>query len=282
MTSHLTTPCPDHETLAAFIDGRSDGAESRMVREHLASCPQCLDAVTTAVELAGDSAVAVEPSVSSRWRSLQIASIALAAAALLLFLFLGPLRQTRESDQVEKLIAAAGENATRTMDGRLAAASVYRPYGGVTRGGESPMQANARLREVAGWVQNRGSQDAEGLHALGVSHLLLQRHDTAVQALDRALREAETPAQRAVVANDLSVALLARAARNGVAADASRARQIMEGLPQDDPAVAWNRAIAAEQLRDDASARTLWQDYLRIDPASPWADEARRREARLR
>jgi tetratricopeptide (TPR) repeat protein len=279
MTSHLTTPCPDHETLAAFIDGRADGAESRMVREHLASCPRCLDAVTVAQELSADVA---GPAASAQRRIPPLAWVALAvAAALAVFLFLGPLRQNRESNDLQKLIAAAEEDPTRLMDGRLAAATAYQPYTGAMRGAES-VSTNARLREIAGWVQNRGRTDAEGLHVLGVAHLLQGNHDIAVQAFDRALAAAPNPELRAAVANDLSAALLARAAWKGTAGDALRARQITEGLPLDDPAVAWNRAIAAEQLGDNAAASARWDEYLRVDPSSPWAEEARQRAARLR
>ena len=45
------------------------------------------------------------------------------------------------------------------------------------------------------------------------------------------------------------------------------------------PEAAWNRAIATEALNGPGMAKAAWHDYLAIDPASPWANEVRKRLA---
>jgi hypothetical protein len=125
-----------------------------------------------------------------------------------------------------------------------------------------------------------------------VANLLLGNGDAAIKTMEAALLD-ET-GQRSVSAaidesndvsllNDLSVALSHRAVLHESVADAAEAVRCAERAWRlgRTPEAAWNCAVAMEELNGPQSASVAWNDYLALDPRSPWANEARKRLAPL-
>src|SRR5690606_15602443 len=113
-------------------------------------------------------------------------------------------------------------------------------------------------------------------------HLVLERYDEAVRALEAAA--AVTP-DDGLVALDLGAALLERhrvvGDRQADAADALEATENAIRLLPGDVSALFNRALALEANGRLEDAVEAWDDYLKRDDSSPWAAEARDSRARL-
>lgn len=257
------TNCPDHARLATFIDGRLRGEERAVVLEHIADCGDCREVVMTADEVSA-GAVREEPVVRGRFNARVLIPVA-AAAAIVTVLFFGPLR---DSD-MEKLARAAGSLDERATAGRFSADFPYRSA--QTRRSADDTEPRYEIARVAAEVAAKAEkkQNAGNLHAAGVAYLLLgpEYRERAVQALQAANAG---KAGDAAVLNDLSAAYIA-------SGDYERALQTAteSAALQETEAAAWNRALSLQYLGRSEQARSAWQGYLRLDPDSEWAKEAR-------
>ncbi|HEX7677663.1 MAG TPA: zf-HC2 domain-containing protein [Thermoanaerobaculia bacterium] len=286
------TGFPSDETLAAFIDGRLDPETRRQVIAHMATCPECYSVFMSATEMGEVAAAPNGSHRSSRQAWLAVAVTAVAAAFSIVFL-VTPVRDfvlPHHDSGLDALARAAPEQ--RTIAGRISGFP-YQTMAHLTRGESvDPMKdpANAKLLIAAAAVQRSvtESRSSANLHAVGVATLLLGHPDVAVDTLHEALL-AETGRHRVADAiddsndvrllNDLSVALSNRTAVHPKTDDeALRCAEKAWRIGRT-PEAAWNRAIATETLNGAGSdaAGQAWQDYLAIDPASPWATEARKR-----
>ena len=132
----------------------------------------------------------------------------------------------------------------------------------------------------------RGEPSAQ--HARGRLYLFERRPDEAVEQLDAAAR---TDPDDARLRSDLGAALLERGKEASRQQDYGKAAQdfalALEHLNRAvelDGTLAdarFNRALVYEEQKVYAKAEQEWRDYLLKDPASPWAEEARRRLSRL-
>jgi len=204
------------------------------------------------------------------------AAAVMAAAAVLVLLFLSPVRERVFPPRaVDKLVRAVEPLTHRPIDGRLSGGFRYKPLGTVPTG-----PAPAPLQQAAGEIQNAGPRTADTLHSLALSHLLIGNTDAAITTLERALARAANDADLATeVTSDLAAALLAR----GTQRDRERALELADRAwnAKRSTESAWNRAVAAESLgRRDLAIRN-WDAYLRIDRRSDWAKEARTRRGAL-
>jgi len=285
------TGFPSDETLAAFIDGRLDAGTRAQVIAHMATCPECYSVFMSATEMANSSAPNGSHH-SSRRAWLAVAVTAVAAAGAIVFM-VTPIRDfvlPHQDNGMETLARAAPEQ--RTIAGRISGFR-YQPLAHRSRGAsDDPMRdpANANLLTAAAAVQRSvmARRTPANLHAAGVASLLLGQTDLAVDRLHEALL-AETGRHRVTMAiddsndvpllNDLSAAL------------SNRTRPTLEDKVESlrcadkawhmgrTPEAAWNRAVATEALNGPGMAKAAWHDYLAIDPASPWANEVRKRLA---
>lgn len=132
------------------------------------------------------------------------------------------------------------------------------------------------LREVI------NSRNAENLHALGKLYLASRDFDKAIEQLENAKKMAANDVR---VLSDLGTAYLEKSHTLGSGEDGQqlkmramaledfeRALEIKPGLPE----TVFNRSICRQLLALPFQARQSWQEYLELDPASPWAEEARR------
>lgn len=213
-------------------------------------------------------------------------------------LFLGePLKQGGLDPRIGRIkLLAAVAPPQRLFDGRLTHFP-YRPRERVITGNPRHGMTSRDIKNLYAVVA-QVAEDAKrepsvgNLHALGVAYLTIGRPNQAVSTMARALtnQTGEIELTKAIRAsrdtgllNDFAVAAVAGAQSGdedvaiGEAVEAThRAWQFGRSAE-----VSWNRAVALERLGVDSETLTAWRDYLLIDRASPWADEARKTVSRL-
>src|SRR5262249_43619255 len=117
----------------------------------------------------------------------------------------------------------------------------------------------------------------ETLHGLGMAYLVLGDLNRAVSVLEDAA-EQENPDAR--ILSDLSAAYLARGSRNNSRDDLMKALTFANralGVDAASIQARFNRAAVLERLGVAEQARDAWQEYVAVDPRSPWSNEARGR-----
>jgi tetratricopeptide (TPR) repeat protein len=277
MNEHLT----DNE-IAAVVQRGLERAERRTV-EHLADCGDCNEAFMMASEITHD--MAAEENVHHAdfgenrgrgwWKVLASAS---ALAAALFIVFGAPLReQWFGSRGTEALADASKMVEKRSTDGRLSGFPFQVRRTLRSGNPEDAELAQYQVDAAAAKILREPDSDP---HATGVAYLLRggggRPYSGVTAYFEKALAEA-TPEERPAVVNDYAVALLAQ----GGDADLAQALSLLEGQWRKEPTpeVAFNRAVALERLGRDKEAVAAWDDYLKLDSNSQWAEEARSRKA---
>ena len=269
---------PSDETLAAFIDGRLDDVTRRRVVEHMTTCDECYAVYLAATEM--QSATPPAPRRRAMSGTFLAATLTMSIAAVVAVVLFTPIhRYVRpQRNDVDTLVAVERELPYRTLEGRLSGGFAWKPLREVKRSKPADVQrdpdkwklldAGLKAREAM-----RDDPSPENLHALGVSHLLLDNWDEAIAALKSA---AEKRPDNADFANDLANAYLARGIYTDRAQDYADANEIVARAwtLKRSPEIAWTRAMTLERLHLP-DARTAWYDYLALDPSSPWSEEAR-------
>ena len=267
------SPFPTDETLAAYIDGRLDEETRRGVVEHMAECAECFDVVMGAREVG----IVGEP--RGRVVSWPVkAAIPLAVAAALAVVFITPIRErVWPRDDIQTLAAAAPKQ--RIGEGRIADFP-YRERPQTLRG-NTDKETNYELWPVALPIYEKADKhrSSSTLHARGIAQLLMA-DDGSVQSLEDAVKDdAHKPDIHSAIAASTNWKLLNDLAAGDIAAghlDEAAEAVNRAWVLSHDPAVAWNRAVVAQQTNSpDAAAR--WNEYLQIDPSSQWAAEVRTR-----
>jgi CHAT domain-containing protein len=188
---------------------------------------------------------------------------------LLLCLIAGCARQPATLRQ--ELLATAG--SVRPVAGRLASGFLYAPIG-QNRVDPSRRRKLARLtHKVLARLEKARSPGALADGAL--VDLLLQSPAAAVAKLEEAIAvQPRWPDLRC----DLAAAYLARSETSRQPADLGLALAAADRALAANSTLApalFNRALALERLFLLEDAEAAWSRYLKVDPASPWADEAR-------
>jgi CHAT domain-containing protein len=217
-------------------------------------------------------------------------------AVLMLFLT-EPLKQSGHDPRSGRIaLLATLAPPERGFDGRLTHFP-YRPREHVMTGSSRHGMASREFTNLYALIAQI-AEDANrqpsvaNLHALGVAYLTIGRPNQAMTTMARALTNqtgemALTKAIRAsrdtALLNDFAAAAVAGAQSGdedlavGEAVEATySAWQIGRSAE-----VAWNRAVALEKVGVDSETLTAWHDYLVLDGASPWADDARKSISRL-
>jgi CHAT domain-containing protein len=282
---------PDAATIAAHVERRLTRVEAARLEEHLAGCSTCYElfAETVRFRLEEEADEDVAPTVvviPLRRRPAARVAAALAVAAGLALaswpLWRAVVRPAAPPILAD-LVRSVGDQ--RLIEPRLTGGFRYarfvRP-----RSGDAPQGLDAQPPAVIAAVariRERAETDTspEALSALGITYLVSGDAAAAVKALESAAAQAP---QDPRIQSDLAAAYLTRASRLDEPIDLPRALEAAEkaaalpGAPEE----AWfNRALALEGLQLADEARKAWDDYLKRDPRSPWADEARRRLADL-
>lgn len=263
---------PTEETLAAFVDDRLDAATRRTVTEHVAECGDCRELVLMANDFQKSEApsnVTVGAFGGRRW----IAPAAgLAAAAVIAVFVLRP--SPFFTPDMRDVMKAANVAAQRPGEGRLARFP-YMPSKQVLRGDDNAPaveeKGQAELLDVASRLDK--SPDP---HVVGVLSLFTDFADPITE-LKKAY-ETTTGKDRDAAAIDYAAALIARGN------DYQRALELSDEVLKHEksPEAMWNRAVVLSRLDRDEDAIRAWDDYLKLDSTSQWAEEAKRKQQGLR
>ncbi len=150
-----------------------------------------------------------------------------------------------------------------------------------TRGTETTVEASLlRLHGIAGGILSDTNTSTDELHLRGVASLLSGNNADAVRELESAARSA--PANASVWA-DLAAARYEQG-RVGdspelIAGALAAADHAIE-IDRHSVVALFNRALALDALHIEYGASRAYSDYVSVDPAGSWANEAReRREA---
>ncbi|HXA18340.1 MAG TPA: CHAT domain-containing tetratricopeptide repeat protein [Thermoanaerobaculia bacterium] len=267
-------PCPDEETLGAFLDARLEGAERLAIVAHLATCDRCIAGSEFVTRMRNaEPAADVIPIHPWRKQWLIAAAIVVVVSGTAFFIWRGV---NRRETGIPALIAAAPVRY-RTLEPRLAG---FR-WAAVQRLREEPSTTTdpevLRLGGAAADVFLRAQHDAsaEAAHAAGVAELLLQKPGEAAERL----RDAAVKEPKAETWNDLAAAYYTDAVREGHAAELPRALAAADkalAIAPDLSEARFNRALILERMGLRAEAAAAWREYLQRDGSSDWAAEARR------
>jgi len=221
----------------------------------------------------------------SWWQAWRVPRLAMAGVSLLAVVGVGSwvIMQRRSQPAAADLLARA-YTQKRTMELRIAGAG-YAPLR-VSRGPAASFTSRpaALLKAEAliasqldshpsdpGWLQSQAQAD-----------LLEGKYDAAVEALRHALElEPHSPA----ILTDLATAYFQRAQQEDRKEDFGAAYEYLSQtlrLRPDDPVALFNRAIVAERQFLYQQALEDWEHYRRVDPGSPWVEEARNRADAVR
>jgi CHAT domain-containing protein/tetratricopeptide (TPR) repeat protein len=210
----------------------------------------------------------------------------LVAGLSLLAIFVAAVWVATHQEQpgaADKLIAQA-YTAKRTLELRIPGAD-YAPLR-ISRGPQSSFtnRPPALLKAealIAVHLQSHPG-DPAWLQAKAQADVLEGKYDAAVESLRRAL---ELSPQSPALLTDLATAYFQRAQQEERKEDFGAAYEFLSEalkLRGDDPVALFNRAIVAEHQFLYLQALDDWQHYLRVDPSSAWAEEARNRANAVR
>ena len=232
---------------------------------HLAKCDVCRNAVLDAMDAPGDVHTHTP-------HPLPIAVLAVVVAATAFVL------HTRQPQVLNSLSAAMAQSTFRSVEPRL--------RGGF---GHKPFRPSVRGLTVPGGLDRVDAYLLSDPHSKGVVELLEGHPDAAITLMETVLRGADGSVDlerttRADVLTDYAAALYERARRDQRPLDlataftaASRAIELEPRAPE-----GWHAyALVLQALRLDDHAIDAWQSYLRLDPSSGWAIEARQHVADL-
>jgi CHAT domain-containing protein len=198
-------------------------------------------------------------------------------------------------DALQLARTTAAESAgMRTTAARLSGVERYHHPQPLTRNGRNATNETDATTMVAASriLSFRREGDAEAHRARAIASLLTDRIDPAVREAQSALgvRSGESVDAEIAAASDASLLVdltamhYARYERQRSAEDflvALTAALRAGELAPNSPEVLWNRALLVDALGLVEEARAAWDAYVRVDPRSEWADEARQRRQRL-
>lgn len=228
------------------------------------------------------------------WANSAARATALAAALLLVAgagVWYAFLRQT----DVDKGLLALEQRyqAQRPLEARLADLN-YAPFAS-TRGADGNDDSAEQNRALAQRRAERLLQDAlesrpdaRAYNALGKFYLLEKNFEQAVSLFEQAVKLAPG---NAPMHSDLGAARLEIGKRAALGGDRAKSLEsLAKSLEHLEKAVAlnprllearFNRALCLQALFLTEQTKAAWQEYLRLDSGSPWAEEARQNLARL-
>jgi tetratricopeptide (TPR) repeat protein len=274
---------PEDETLAAFVDGRANEETREQVIAHIADCAECRDLVLLTSDVVREQGLAATSDapmnvvphrrVAARW----IVPFAAAAAVAGWIFFIPGGREFVVGYKPEALIGPAESLHVRSTAARISLPVPYKRH--IVNRGENEDDLGSKAAVVERLFDNERAMFTNQ-RTSGLAQLLIatnaKEFDAAVDDLEKAYGQARAE-ERDAVAMDLAAALIGRGAFSSIPEDHKRAYALADDVWKrtKSPVAAWNRAAALEALGRDKEAIAAWQTYLKLDPNSEWADEAR-------
>lgn len=278
MTVTERVACPGAETIAALAEGRIADGDLDALLAHVETCASCTKGLEMATGAMREESIGQHgASVHSMWW--------LAAAAAVVLVIGGAFWRSalHRGPDIADLAKVAPHDA-RLVEARLSGPFGYAPYRGTMRAsGSGADSQRLRVGGVAANAIDRADADptAETQHVAGVALLLA---DDPSKSIDRLRAASERAPNDVRIANDLAAARYAAAETLGRASLIPEALAAVDQALRIDPNFAealFNRALILERMGLGDDARRAWERYLAVESSSPWADEARRRLARV-
>jgi hypothetical protein len=274
------TNCPTDETVAAFLDGRLHPEARAEVVEHIANCPDCYALVSAGWDYQAMEQKELAPVVKGRFGSWGMGAVA-AVAASAIIVFALPVTQNaiKFRSRRSELVDAQNSAKERPVEGRLSGFGYqpFKTYRGTGDTGDDDL-SKYTVPAAAEDLKALRARTARQWQAQSAAHLLLGERKEAIEAIEKAA--AASPTDPSIL-NDRIVMYLAQIGWDSAAAPraleaAQRAWQIAQT-----PEIAFNRALAfkANERRNEAIA--AWQEYLKLDASSSWAEDAKQNLQRL-
>ena len=255
--------CPPSEVLAAFVDQRLSRNQVVALTEHLSTCAECRYVVESAYEARAEESA----STVRRWW-LYAAAAAIAAVFLLMPFARVQWRTYQRETKMRELVQELPK-ADRALSGRLTGFG-YAPHT-IVRGAPDEEKDSSQIifegKAAEVLDVTKGDDSPKAAHARGVADMILGDTDKAIEDLTKA---AATNDPRAW--SDLAAAYIAAKKYPEAVAAADRALKIDPKLND----ARFNRAMAISYWKPEEEAKA-WTEYLKYDPNSPWANEARGR-----
>lgn len=279
--------CLNDKVLTSYLEGSLSEGERSDAEAHLVACDRCRGQLVDFMRLLDEEVQEEEDAILSRamdqWvpagtvghrRSRQVRWWLTGAAAALIAVSVGLFYYGTEPSVPgydEAVVLAVLSQPTRSLEARLSlfdSPESYRPF--IALRGVPDAAAADRVSELSPGGPEVGS------HARGVFFLARREFDQAVELLEQAVIEEDTPAAR----NDLGVAYMEQTWTSAEERNAYRELAAMQfeialrldarfAPAQFNLALWYERASLMDEFRAEAAA------YLRLDPSSGWADEIR-------
>ncbi|HEV7646030.1 MAG TPA: CHAT domain-containing protein [Pyrinomonadaceae bacterium] len=271
-----------------FLDGSLKHDQRKKFVEFFLSTPRRRQQFRLTKNFRRYSANAATPEKDDLWsRILSVFSspvpVAVGAACLILAAFLGWIVFFHRSDtqMVTQLLDRAYKNE-RPFESRVSNLA-YAPYN-VTRGEKAPPadQRDLDAAESISATSAARGDTAASLQNAGRVYLVKGNIDQAIIQFEKARDLAPGNAE---IFNDLGAAFLEKS-RSVAKSDSgqslelkskalenlSRAVELDSGLL----AARFNKALCLQRMGLNAEAKKEWEEYIKLDPASPWTEEAKR------
>jgi tetratricopeptide (TPR) repeat protein len=251
-----------------YVAGEVEGAERKQFERYFFAAPVRREKLRIA------AALKERQTASTRWvpsRELKIAASILIIVGLTFGIWWARKGGDSELDKGLRVLQTAyGEQ--RPIEARVSAL----PYSrfSSTRGSQDRTKEEFRLAELhlAQAVSNKPTPEAH--HALGKVYLAQGKFDQAISEFEQSLSGSQNQAQ---VYNDIGVAWMEKGELNRSLVGFSKALELDGNLPD----ALFNRALCYERQSRIDDAKAAWNEYLKHDSASPWADEAHQHLIRL-
>ena len=256
-----------NELTDQYVTGEVQDAEREQMERHFFASPARREKLRIAAALK-------ERQQTNRKRWVPSTELRIAASILIIVgLTTGVFWALRGGDsELDKGLAAlqTAYGQQRPFEPRISALP-YSSYAGSTRGSRVDEQRQGDLRRAQLHLEQaiKEKPTPEAHHALGKVYLAQRSFDEAIREFDQALSGSRNQAQ---VYNDLGVASLEKGDFNRSLESFNKALQLDGNLLE----ALFNRALCYEKQSRINEAKTDWNEYLKRDSTSPWADEARR------
>ena len=256
-----------NELTDRYVAGEVQGAERAQMEQHFFAAPARREKLRIAAALN-------ERQQTNRKRWLPSPELRIAASILIIVgLTFGIWYALRSGEsEFDKGLAAlqTAYSQQRPIEPRISALP-HSSLASSTRGSKVDEQQKDRLRLAQLHLEQavREKPTPEAHHALGKVYLAQGKFDDAIKELEQSLSGSRDQAQ---IYNDLGVAWLEKGDSSRSLDSFNKALQLDGNLLE----ALFNRALAYEKQSRFDEAKTNWNEYLKRDSTSPWADEARR------
>jgi len=270
--------CPDPELLGTFAEGSATPEETRMLRDHLATCNDCLEEVGEIASFAEEERKIVpmrkRPPLSS-WLWGVAAALALVAVGLNQW----KARRTDSTDALRQAMPAD----SRIIEPRLSGFA-FRPYDTNRGPGEErdPDAAFKKLTfetELDDLIADKSKEHStDARHTVAIAKLMRWNaavpEGQGVRNVEEAIAELKALAnenpRNARLWNDYAAAVLVGRKPNEAFTAATRALELDPSLRE----AAYNRALALRDLGREAEAKAAWRAYVATEKDASWREDA--------